>query len=133
MLKNNLKLSNFFQISKVSTHCSHVIAYHSLLTCYYSPLTTHMLSLTTHCSNVITHHSLLKCYHSPLIAHILSLTIHCSLLTAHILASFINSLQHNELTPKGPRVFLLKIASKQPLLKASPIVQNHNQFWYFQL
>jgi hypothetical protein len=28
------------------------------------------------------------------------------------------------LTPKGPRVFLLKIASKQPLLKASQIVQN---------
>jgi hypothetical protein len=28
------------------------------------------------------------------------------------------------LTPKGPRVFLLKIAPKQPLLKASQIVQN---------
>jgi hypothetical protein len=28
------------------------------------------------------------------------------------------------LTPKGPRVFLLKIASKQPLLKATQIMQN---------
>jgi hypothetical protein len=28
------------------------------------------------------------------------------------------------LTPKGPRVFLLKLASKQPLLKTSQIVQN---------
>jgi hypothetical protein len=28
------------------------------------------------------------------------------------------------LTPKGPRVFLLKIASKQPLLKASQTMQN---------
>jgi hypothetical protein len=28
------------------------------------------------------------------------------------------------LTPKGPRVFLLKIASKQLLSKASQIVQN---------
>jgi hypothetical protein len=28
------------------------------------------------------------------------------------------------LTPKGPRVFLLKIANKQPLLKASQIVKN---------
>jgi hypothetical protein len=37
------------------------------------------------------------------------------------------------LTLKGLRVFLLKIASKQPLLKASGIVQNWNQFWYFQL
>jgi hypothetical protein len=36
------------------------------------------------------------------------------------------------LTPKGLRVFLLKIASKQPLLKASRIVQNWNEFWYFQ-
>jgi hypothetical protein len=42
------------------------------------------------------------------------------------------SLQHL-LTPKGLRVFLLKIASKQPLLKASRIVQNWDQFWYFQL
>jgi hypothetical protein len=38
-----------------------------------------------------------------------------------------------QLTPKGLRVFLLKTASKQPLLKASWIVQNWNQFWYFQL
>jgi hypothetical protein len=29
-----------------------------------------------------------------------------------------------KLTPTGPRVFLLKIASKQPLLKASQIMQN---------
>jgi hypothetical protein len=36
------------------------------------------------------------------------------------------------LTPKGQRVFLLKIASKQPLLKTSRIVQNWNQCWYFQ-
>jgi hypothetical protein len=36
------------------------------------------------------------------------------------------------LIPKGQRVFLLKIASKQLLLKASWIVQNWNQFWYFQ-
>jgi hypothetical protein len=36
------------------------------------------------------------------------------------------------LTPKGRRVFLLKTASKQPLLKASRIVQNWNQFRYFQ-
>jgi hypothetical protein len=28
------------------------------------------------------------------------------------------------LIPKGPRVFLLKIVSKQPLLKASQIMQN---------
>jgi len=37
------------------------------------------------------------------------------------------------LTRKGVRVFLLKIASKQPLFKASRIAQNWNQFWYFQL
>jgi hypothetical protein len=30
-------------------------------------------------------------------------------------------------------VFLLKTTSKQPLLKASWIVQNWNQFWYIQL
>jgi hypothetical protein len=36
------------------------------------------------------------------------------------------------LTPKELRVFLLKTASRQPLLKASWIVQNWNQFWYFQ-
>jgi hypothetical protein len=35
-----------------------------------------------------------------------------------------NLLYLKELTPKGPRVFLLKIASKQPLLKAIQIVQN---------
>jgi hypothetical protein len=29
-----------------------------------------------------------------------------------------------QLTPKGPSVFLLKIASKQPFLKASQIMQN---------
>jgi hypothetical protein len=37
------------------------------------------------------------------------------------------------LTPKGVRVFFGKSASKQPLLKTSQIVQNWNQFWYFQL
>jgi hypothetical protein len=36
------------------------------------------------------------------------------------------------LTSKRRRVFFLKTASKQPLLKASQIVQNWNQFWYFQ-
>jgi hypothetical protein len=41
--------------------------------------------------------------------------------------------QGNILTPKGLRVFLLKTTSKQPLLKASQIVQNWNQFWYFHL
>jgi hypothetical protein len=34
------------------------------------------------------------------------------------------SLKFYELTPKGPRVFLLKIVSKQSLLKASQVVQN---------
>jgi hypothetical protein len=37
------------------------------------------------------------------------------------------------LTPKGLRVFLLKTASKQPLLKTSQIVQDWNQSWYFKL
>jgi hypothetical protein len=37
------------------------------------------------------------------------------------------------LTPKGLRVFFNKTASKQPLLKTSQMVQNWNQFWYFQL
>jgi hypothetical protein len=37
------------------------------------------------------------------------------------------------LTPKGQRVFLVKIASKQPLLKARQLVQNEEFFWYFQL
>jgi hypothetical protein len=37
-----------------------------------------------------------------------------------------------DLTPKGLRVFLLKTASKQPLLKTSQIVQDWNQSWYFQ-
>jgi hypothetical protein len=32
--------------------------------------------------------------------------------------------QESILTPKGPRVFFAQIASKQPLLKASRIVQN---------
>jgi hypothetical protein len=36
------------------------------------------------------------------------------------------------ISPKGLRVFLLKIASKQSLLKASRIAQNLNKFWYFQ-
>jgi hypothetical protein len=36
-------------------------------------------------------------------------------------------------TPKDLRVLFGKIASKQPLLKTSRIVQNWNQFWYFQL
>jgi hypothetical protein len=42
--------------------------------------------------------------------------------------------KHNQetLTPKGLRVFLLKTASKQPLLKTSQIVQDWNQSWYFQ-
>jgi hypothetical protein len=39
---------------------------------------------------------------------------------------------NSKLTPKGKRVFLLKTASKEPLLKARQIVQNWNQFWYFQ-
>jgi hypothetical protein len=49
--------------------------------------------------------------------------------------NFVNKTINNlgTLTPKGLRVFLLKTASKQPLLKASWIVQNWNQFWYFQL
>jgi hypothetical protein len=42
------------------------------------------------------------------------------------------STRTQHLTPKGQRVFLLKNASKQPLLKTSWIVQNWNQFWYFQ-
>jgi hypothetical protein len=35
-----------------------------------------------------------------------------------------SSFFYGSLIPKGPRVFLLKIASKQPLLKASQLVQN---------
>jgi hypothetical protein len=44
--------------------------------------------------------------------------------------------KHNDeattLIPKGRRMSLLKIASKQPLLKTRQIVRNWNQFWYFQ-
>jgi hypothetical protein len=36
------------------------------------------------------------------------------------------------LIPKGQRAFFCQIASKQPLLKATRLVQNENLFWYFQ-
>jgi hypothetical protein len=36
------------------------------------------------------------------------------------------------LTPKGRSVFLVKIASNQPLLKARRLVQNEDLFGYFQ-
>jgi hypothetical protein len=37
------------------------------------------------------------------------------------------------LSPKEQRVFLVKIASNQPLLNARKLVQNEDLFWYFQL
>jgi hypothetical protein len=36
------------------------------------------------------------------------------------------------LTLKGRRMFFVKIASKQPLLKATWLVENKDLFWNFQ-
>jgi hypothetical protein len=50
-----------------------------------------------------------------------------------ITIGFETSITYSSLTPNGLRVFFGKTTSKQPLLKTSWIVQNWNQFWYFQL